>query len=862
MSHVRRAMESSALGLGWLLALSVGGAVLLFTAVGFLLTWRMRSRSRAREQAEENERAVGQVSDTTDDHHQAKLTKRLTKRKEVTTESTNRFSLTLPPVLPPLPTYHSLGFPKEAKKGRSSAWVEEDKFHGPKVSKSLRDSWFGRDSWMNKTPTLPVLIMDDQEKGEARKSREQTENAQKRMSREKLKHNKTDPELPLDVTEETKTSPIKAPRQAYVRASVTDSDLRYILRSTEERLRDGQSQSPTKTPQISSQKYASLRGSPVNIPRSHKTSASLDSTQTTGTVRISRMTPSPSKRATIHTVPSTAAHSGRKASISSIGSAADSLIAEATQELVLPGGLSSPSRMKACKRETEEDDEMQRPVLESRKSTESNASSSLSTLYSANDPEEKKTEQSDPFVERRASGAPPSNARSTLFGPRGVTRRTRTLSISLPSGQSVFNAPPATQEQGYLKPTSVSTQAFGGPPIMLQPPSFDVRNGNYNNRDRDEGIALAFPVSNSYTSMLTPSVTTATDDDTMEPPDERRSESPQLMWQQSDQVDSTPQPKRMQPNKRDSQVTIGGASPSTTMDSSPFDEQDMLSLLMTNPVPSRALPDLPRHISYADQTARSLSPRPTKDFSQQLRQMSIASSKSSIYDEESIVEGPGAISTGSPTRRSIIRMVKESPVLPPPPPPPPIATESLGNSIVELRRMNSMISSYSATSMASSRFGDPDSPTLPPLCGTLSPISARNAGNSGRQNYLNLGSSPSSKKATTTPGRQLPPSRSQLSIEITEEDSKENQNPDPETTPPVPARGDVGLRETRRRGNLGRDTRDSLLTTRAGSKTRLGTVSETKRESVEASSPYGKNGFLKSSPDVTLKGAKGRCLRM
>ncbi|KAF5021364.1 hypothetical protein F66182_6592 [Fusarium sp. NRRL 66182] len=827
----RAVRGAGGLGLGWILAFSIGGAILLFVAIGFLLVWRVRS------QTANDPTTVYQVSEDIEDHRRSIFTKRLVKRKHALSRSVSRLSLSLPPVLPPLPSHNSFTFFNgNGKRGRSNSWVEEDKFHGPRVSRSRRDSLFSRDGWLGRAPTIPNLEMEeDLEKG---KELDEDIQVKKRQSAETLKPSKTAPELPSQA--EIQISPVRVPSRARVRASVTDTDLWDILRSTEQRLRDGTSRSPSKTSRSSPtkrspQKISSLRStphkaSPAKTPHSHKTASSLDSTNTTGTVRICRVPPSPSKRATLHVIPADA--QSRHVSISSIGSAANSLIAEAAQELVLPGGLSSPSRLKGRQweplektgpeKKTEKEDSPDR-----RMSQESEASSSLSTLYSANDPEDK--EQPDPFVERKVPGVYSSESRGSLFGAK---RRGRNLSISIPGGQSIFNT------QGQLRPSPVSTQAVGGPPISsyLQPPRERFqRNDSFHARDR-EGIALAFPVSNSYTSILTPSVTTTDEDSTLSLGN-RMSESPKPEL-----------PERMRPPPHESRHSLAARSPSTVT-SSPFDEQDMLSLLLGT-APKRALPEPPRHIAQVDTIVmpKPVSPMPRREFSQHLRQMS--STANSIYRDELPTDDPSAISLGSPLRRSLSRSKKDMPGLSPPT---AASMGSLGNSIMELRRMNSMVSSYSANSIGSSSVNEPDSPTLPALNMTTSFSRARTnpttprASMSGRQNYLNLGSP--NKNASASPASSMPtrPSaRSSLGVEV-REDGKENQEPS-------------GLRRS------GRETCD------LSHKSKLGTVSElvadskreAQRKSVESVGLYDKEGFLRSStsPDAVGREAKGRCLRM
>lgn len=860
----RRAIHGAGgLGLGWILTFSIGGAILLFAAIGFLLTWRVKSRDK------EDATTVYQVSENVEDHRRSIFTKRLVKRKYAMSRSVSRLSLSLPPVLPPLPTYNSFTFfGGNGKRGRSSSWVEEDRFHGPRVSRSRRDSLFSRDGWLGRAPTIPTLMTDDDlEKAQGSQELEQGIKVQKRQSAETLKPSKTAPELPMP-EDEAQTSPVRAPSRARVRASVTDTDLRDILRSTEQRLRDGTSRSPSKnsrssptkrSPQkISSVRSTPRKNSPTKTPHSHKTISSEDSTNTTGTVRISRIPPSPTKRATIHVVPTDA--QSRQVSTSSIGSAANSLIAEATQELVLPGGLSSPSRMRGRQWDAPEDPspEKQNPQKKTshkqsakedspdrRASQDSQASSSLSTLYSANDPEEK--DQPDPFVERKTPGFMSSESRGSLFGNRASHKRGRNLSISIPGGQSIFNT------TGQLRPSFVSTQAVGGPPISsyLQPPPERFQRNDTYSRDQD-GIALAFPVSNSYTSILTPSVTTTEGDSTLSLGN-RMSESPKPEV-----------PERVRPLLQENRHSVATVPSPSTMTSSPFDEQDMLSLLMGT-APKGALPEPPKHIAQVDQIVmpKPVSPMPRREFSQHLRQMS--STANTIYHDERPVDSPSAISTGSPLRRSISRSKKDMPNLAPPTVP---SMGSLGNSIMELRRMNSMVSSYSGNSLGSS-VNEPDSPTLPMLNltssfsrRTINPVTPR-ASMSGRQNYLNLGSPNKNSSGSVVPPmptRPLPQSRSNrsnLGVEIREDDideGKENQEPSSTSS---------GLRETRRSANMGRDTRDL---SRAPSKTKLGTVSEliaeskrdSKRKSVDSIGLYDADGFLKSSP----VDAKGRCLRM
>ncbi|KAF7551485.1 hypothetical protein G7Z17_g4986 [Cylindrodendrum hubeiense] len=865
-SHFSREAEPTGhtLGLGWLLAFSLGGAVLLFTCIGLLLSWRIKNRPE-----NETTTTIYEVADRENPGRKLGFTKRLTKRKYVMAQSTSRLSLSLPPIIPPMPTYQSFGF---GNRKRSRSWVEEDKFHGPKVSKSFRNSWLKRDSWLGKAPTLPSLMLDDTEKGSFDDILDI--HGQQRDSNPPppppLPTSQTAPELPTQDFVVDDTPPrVQLPVLALMRPSITDTDLHDILRSTEMRLRDGHSVSPVKTPNGSPSKR-----SPSKTPRSQKTNSSQGSIKsigtvgTVGTVRITRMSISPGKRATVQSIASHTHTHSRNASISSIGSAAQSLIAEATQELVLSGALPSPNRPRVQQWETEEekidlDDVSPRGRTRTR-SLESDQSSSLSTVYSVGEQEEKRAEQHspqkgdtytyDPFVEGAMPTPTGLTPKPPLFGPRSLKKKHgQKMSVSFASKPIPRSIPP------QLRHTSVSTQAVGGPPllsIVLDPPTdTDPRESEYFNSIGHNGLSLGFPMSPSTTSMVTPSMTTIGDSD-----------SDDTIGRASSEATESPKSVRRlpPPPSRSSVVAVDAASPST-MTSSPFDEQDMISLLMSGSAPRRALPDPPRHYSHIDESVMPtpLSPRPRRDFSEQLRKMSVVSSVSSLYDEDSMADDPGAVSTGSPGRRSTLRSVKSPPLPPLPRADSATVVGSVGNSVAELRRMNSMISSYSVASVASSIYGEPESPTLPALRGGgFSPTRPNSKTDSiGRKNYLNLGSPPKSDGGAGRP--PLPTSRSSrggLGVEIREDDfdhGKENFGLDfklPRLDISIPT---GALREARRSSNLGRE---SLLT----SMSKLGTVAEhqhdLERSSIDSSGIYDEEGFLKNS--ASDRDIKGLCLRM
>ncbi|KAF7562326.1 hypothetical protein G7046_g1817 [Stylonectria norvegica] len=825
---LRRATEPTGhgLGLGWLLAIALGGAVLIFTCVGFLLAWRIKNRPQGEQSA-----PMYQVP-SSDDHPRRVPTKRLTKRKYLLAESTSRLSLSLPPVLPPLPSYHSFKiFGRQGSRGRSRSWVEEDKFHGPKINRNAQDAWFSRDSWLGRVPppTLPMML-DDAEKGEADNGPEQIIQVQKRTSvaasttvvvmakaiRPALQQSKTAPEL-TDQEDESRGR-VMIPVPPRLRPSITDTDLSFILQSTEQRLREGTSISPTKTSRSSP-----LKRSPTKTPqpRSHRTGSSQGSIKTDATVRIvSRTTPSPSKKTIVQsTTPQT---QPRNASVGSVGSAANSLIAEATQELEQPGGLSSPSRMRNGLHWDTEDDATQDDEGRPRsKSIDSNASSSLSTLYSVGEPEEKRTEpnEEDPFVEKDGARSSSMEHKQSLFGPRSLRKRTNTLSAVSPSRSGEHNRSAVPSPLRGL-----SAQAMDNAPvsIYLQPPpepSFceDVNPKGSRGDQLQLQLPLALPESFSGTSMVTPSVTTVGDDDdedndTIRIPSSRTSgDVPKDGW--------------FPPKDGKGYFSRGQPSPSTTMASSPYDEQDMLSMLMSSSSPRRGLPDIPMHVSHVDSSSTSTtplqSPRPTRDISVQVRNMSTASSTSSNYVDNSYVDGsslddPSIVSTGSPSRRPAVR---------------PSAGPAAAVHSRCLRRLHD----YRRRR---------DSPTLPALRGGgFSPSrSVNKTGTIGRQNYLNLASASPSSRASRQRSKSQP-KRVGLGIEILDEGGKENVGPEGKASRPEVF---SGLREGRRSGNQRRES--------GGGKTKLGPVTEHKREAEQKTldSPglYDGDGFLRSSPET------------
>lgn len=864
--------STGGLGLGWLLAFSLGGAILLFTCVGLLLSWRIKPRP---ENIMMPTTTVYEVTDRDDGgtvgvgggsgggnsgSERSRLKKkglgfgrRLTRRKYVMARSTSRLSLSPSSLLPPMPTYQGFSFFGQGGRKKSRSWVEEDRFHGPRMNRrSLRNSWlFGRDSWRGRTPTLPAVgfeepeeddVDDDVEKGmrggggggggesleggltglhiprtaspeemgvpvmattalpppprppvpaplELQQQPQSQLQPQPQPHAEPQQDQQPQPqqyqqphpqqyqqmtgmelifvpqELPL--TETTATRPPRIPAQLLTRLAMADPDLNDILRSTEQRLKEGRHRSPDKTtpppttttiiPETATTTTPTTsptKASPVKTPHSHRTASSQGSIGSVGTVRVARLSTSPSKRATICTIPQSTQHS-RNASISSMGStAAAAAAATAAQGPRSEAATPSNTRGRIVAWQLPKPDV--EPVIDlsaalhiRSQSIESDESSTLSTVYSVGEQEDKTTvargppkdtkkNPYDPFV-----GPPPAAAatglpaKSRLFGPRSP----RKLSISEPAPAGL-----PSLRQTARRPQTVGGHAMFS--IVLDPPT-DNNNlfeMDYFNAIGKDGIALAYPISPStgspslsepsVTSMVTASVTTARDSDgdsdTVGPLEDERLTRDRPETQAS-------------PTKRNSVVTICRASPvKTTVSSAHYDERDLISLAPSNFPQRRALPEPPRHFGHIDESTMPapISPRPRRDFSQQLREMSV---NSNLHDEEPAPEDPSAVSTGSPHRRPNLRSARS---------PPLSAVMAVGSSVAELRRMNSMVSTCSVASVASSTCND-ESPTVPGLRGAgYSPTrSSARASNIGQHHYLSLGT-PS--KRESGPGRSLP----------------------------------------------------------------------------------------------------------
>lgn len=766
------------IGLGWLLAIALCGGILLFTTVGLLLVWWVKKSRHPGPQV-----VYGYAA--TQNSLMPPSSSRLVKRRLLGSESfsklssrfSSRFSFSGPPEPPPLPTHESFQLPERRRtvsrgRKRSRSWVDEDDLHGPKMARSkrnARESWFGRDGWFGIVPTLPNVDAVPEE-GDVQVGAP-LQHPQPRW----LPRSQTEPRLiPMSISSShpddlpmgiVPVGPMRmpVPPPAHIRPSATDSNLKGILRSTEMRLSERRSsRSPVKISRSSA-----VRGSPTKTLRSHRIGSSSRG------LRVSGSSP---KRGPSRT------GSGNN-SMSSAGSAANSLIAAATQELELPGGMSSPSKARGVRWEQQEQrmangsperaqyttalcqspqrqspqrcspqrqnpkmvmmmPQMQAPQLQfpqlqypqlsfpymqhplmppiqqhsPQRSPErcmsfgSDKSSSLSTLYSTNEPEEERPgprHEDDPFVEKGGPRRWPSWQVRQRPANLDLQRRAKTLS-STSLTRFMMGEPSCPPPLRPISAISQPDMCYGGlmSPLMLEPQATEfARDANAGGPAFSQMPYLTgAPSEVSFVSM-------SVDSDATEVP---ASETPRADWpDSSDSASSSP-------------TTPTGKTQFTEMSSSssPYDEREIMSLLMATAPPRRALPLPPPSMTGPDGSIITiLSPPPRGGLTRQ------ASTASSVYTFESFLAEPGTALSTSPSRRSVIHPIIEGP--------------RLSSTIAELRRMNSVLSTYSVASLASTVAGEGDSPTIPVSLSSGGLTQSRSVlfgpASIGSRHYLNVG---------------------------------------------------------------------------------------------------------------------------
>lgn len=784
------------LGLGWLLAIALCGGILLFTTVGLLLVWWVKKTRHPGPQT-----VYGYAA--TQSSLMPGSSSRLIKKRllgsgslsKLSSRFSSRFSFSaqsVPPP-PPLPTHESFRLPERRRtvsrgRKRSRSWVDEDDLHGPKMSRNMQSAkeaygWFGL------VPTLPN-VETVPEKEEPVHDGVPLYHPQPRW----LPRSQTEPKFSYPMSHNNSSAPSRhgslpmgiapaggmkmpVPRPAHMKASATDSNLRGILRSTDIRLSERRSSlSPVKISRSSA-----VRGSPTKTVRSQRSGSSGRSGHDW------RAPGSPPKR-------SHSQRGSRSNSISSIGSAANSLIAAATQELELPGGLSSPSKTRGVRREQQQQGQqrtahgsperaqrvshqnqgmqrhspqryspqrhgpqmmampqtqmqvpqmqfpqMQYPQLpfpymqqqqqnspqrspERRKSFDSDRSSSLSTLYSANEPEEEEPRQrqgEDPFVDRGGPKRWPSW--QMRFANGDSQRRAKTLS-SASLSHFMMGGEPSRQTScpPPLRPISAISQPDMGregvvSPLVLEPPTTALApDASSSGPDTSTSMMPYLNTAPSEASFVSMSV----ESDATDVPS---NETQRVDW--LDSSDST----SSSPTTPTGRARFADAS---TLSSSPYDEREIMSLLLATAPSQRSLPPPPSTMAGGvdGSIITLLSPPPRGSLVRH------PSTSSSIYTLESFLAEPGAMLTGSPSQRSAIHPFLDGP--------------RVSNTVAELRRMNSVLSTFSVTSLNSLN-GHDESPTLSTSWSgsTASRPLFFGAGSIGSRHYLNVGNTRSSLAA-------------------------------------------------------------------------------------------------------------------
>lgn len=733
------------IGLGWVLAIAIGGGVLLFAAIGFLLAWRIKAHS---------EPCNTQVYASNPDDPTS--TRRLTKKRFITSTSSfgnlgSRLSLTFPPVLPPLPTYDSFRGRDEdgdeergrrREKGGDMNWVDEEAMHGPAVNRiTFRESWFSREGWLSRSPTLPNVKTHAEKQHSQQQQNIQQDlptqvtsqniNVQKRQS--KIVTSQTVPDLDAD---RGRSRVIAAAQKPPMRPCATETDLKRVLVSTEQRLREGNNRSPVKTP--------------VKTPRSSpkKTPHSRSSTRATYRRSIhATPTPSPSKP-----------HS-RNASVTSIGSAANSLINLATQELQLPAG----PRGKQWKPQPGSLPDPRR------RSVDSDVSSSLSTLYSIGEAEDgalvlpaPQVTGPDPFVESR-----------------GLARSTR------------VSVPEILDESAIVPPLRTRFLKAGGTRFSLPPPTPSLPPPSPL-LSEDVKMKSKLSAATSEASMMSVSVHSISSELTIGP--------------------ETPNVEVHRRNRSDTSSLDTGLD----FSSSPTGEREVLSILIASV--------RPRHQSYVTITDLDspcgLSPSPNRRG---------ASTSSSIYDTDSLYN----------TIESICNAGEEQPL------PSGRSSLTVGNTVAQLRRMNSVVSSYSVASVAST-ISEPlnESNTATSRRGGDFSHDRKNSKKTaamGNMNYRSLGGTSTSKSPSKKKGARVTPKgprtpRSAVPVKKEKVEGKENQGLGLRVV-----RFDVpGLREGGQSANVSAPPSPDAETRQ---------LERQSVQSVESIGLYDKDGFLKGSPN-------------
>ncbi|TDZ19520.1 hypothetical protein Cob_v007591 [Colletotrichum orbiculare MAFF 240422] len=810
-----------------LLAIAIGGGVLLFICLAFLLIALAGRRHRAKTASLTTTSGSPQLgtecsgSPRTPSPRPRRLTKPRPKggaayvdMVEVHEQQPHR-SLASIIGVPRSKTFSIFGTPAEGAGGqqrgghlrRNNSWIDEDAIHGPRVQRDERRLSI-RDSFILRTPTLPDVLnfKEDEAFGENTFRNEMLFPVQPPRPVSMPAHPGQPPRIPLPRTASYELAerlaaaarggvvsaspqgpqgPRPVPLQRLLRHKTTESDLAEILRSTEERLQNGtpsnsrpatrqratstSAGSSVQTPRGSPTKAGSpikVAGSPVkhgspmknhspvrfegpekNMVFSHVGQAMVPLAQQRA------RTPSPHKRlGAVPLLQTPTHHHKRNTSQSSAASDGDSLFGETTPEIdhILPTGLSSPSR-----RSDHESPGNERPEdrCMSMGSLGSSASSSLSTLYSVNEPEDDAktggegavrgrkpkgliidTQMCDPFVTPpEVPPRSPKRQSSSLPPLRRATPPEQLLDIEM---EAPFNSKSATNSPiprplDVVKRSSLAEKNQTRYSIMMHSPSLAGSPEAIRPRSVMSQKPVFLVSSNSVTSMKASPGTSPEDNSRPAMPDKRTT------FGQRVNVYPPPlslRPAQGSPNREalvmgspDGVVSVLGGNASPTIRPVRPSPASSPSSPTRRPLPSPDLVDRRGSPTPGRQRRRGMaSPIRERAASRQpanQRDNKIFSSS----DIPAIVLKPA----NSPKRNSFHR---------------DFAVMGLQSTVAQLRRMNSQMSTLSAGSSLS----DPESPTLPNMRGGgFSPDRSNSrVSKIGRQNYLSMGTSPQGNRNT------------------------------------------------------------------------------------------------------------------
>ncbi|KAK1983978.1 hypothetical protein LZ30DRAFT_587284 [Colletotrichum cereale] len=694
---------------------------------------------------------------------------------------------------------------------RNNSWIDEDAIHGPRVQNDGRRLSV-RDSFILRTPTLPDMFghenKDDFKFPDDHNNYSLQQPAPVSLPTQRGGHPLQRPlrrtpsyELAEKLAAAARVGVPPGPQSFQnfqgqpgvqgprlvplqrLRHRTTETDLAEILRSTEERLQNG---TPSNSRPVTRQRAASASAgssvrtqqasptksnspvkahSPVRFPSPVK---SLPPARSQSPVKIqvpqhvayalsmsaSRQgarTPSPSKRRVAAMLAETPPQHQRDVSHCSGASDADSLFGETTPEIehMSPTGLSTPSRRSGNTTPTKPAGNGE--IVES---PGSDASSSLSTLYSINEPEDDSktggtghsegvvrgrkpkgliidTQMCDPFVtsapdlplrspRRQTPSLPPlrhltpheedvaketvvyvpshprSASNSPVRRPFDAAQRSSVIEQGKTQGSIVMHQPDMASSPDTVRPKSVVTMK----------PVFLVSSATVVSMKASPGTS---PEDNTRPAMPTNRLTFGQKSTVLPPP-----------------LDLRPghgSPVRGAVRGSPESVIRVGASPTIRSGSGPYTPTSPTRKAMHSPALSAGSPTPVRYKSRGGDS-------PVRDHGLS-RQPHVRNRSAdrvlSASCRPSIVLKPATSPNRSPHHRDFGAM-------------------GLQSTVAQLRRMNSQVSTFSVGSSAS----DPESPTLPNLRGGgFSPERSNSrVSKMGRQNYLSMGTIPKTRRHT------------------------------------------------------------------------------------------------------------------